>query len=154
MMGWPIVQSTLSAHQTNSWFYWHLYSLNPSVWNIGNSTLFFFMFIGFPICILFFIALIRSLRYFFDENEKSAFKLSFAAVLLITIFVAKLELARVAIFLIPFIVMVASGEIMKLKNEDSLVTNSILLTIAQFIVFFVHLSQVGLYSSMLGYPIV
>ncbi|WP_455280277.1 glycosyltransferase family 39 protein [[Eubacterium] cellulosolvens] len=154
IIGWPIIQATLSAHQTNSWFYWHLYSLNPLVWNMWRSTLFFFMFIGLPVCIVFFIALIRSLRYFFHEHEKNTFVLSFAAVLLITILVAKLELARVASFLIPFIVIIASGEIMKLKNEDGLATNSIILTIAQFIVFFVHLSQVDLYSSLLGYPIV
>ena len=154
VIGWPIIQATLSAHRTNSWFYWYLHSLNPLVWNIGYSTLFFFMFIGLPICILFFIALSRSLRYFFHEHEHSTFVLSFAAVLFITILFAKLELARVASFLIPFIVIIASGEIMKWKNEDSLVTNSILLTIAQFIVFLVHVSQVDLYSYMLGYPIV
>lgn len=153
-IGWPIIQATLSAQKTNSWFYWHLHSLNPLVWNIGHSILFFFMFIGLPVCIMFFIALIRSLRYFFHEHEHSTFVLSFAAVLFITILFAKLELARVASFLIPFIVIIASGEIMKWKNGDSLVTNSILLTIAQFIVFLVHVSQVDLYSNMLGYPIV
>jgi hypothetical protein len=154
VIGWPIIQATLSAQKTNSWFYWHLHSLNPLVWNIEHSILFFFMFIGLPVYIMFFITLIRSLRYFFNEHEQSTFVLSFAAVLFITILFAKLELARVAIFLIPFIVIIASGEIMKWENKDSLITNSILLTIAQFIVFLVHVSQVDLYSNMLGYPIV
>jgi 4-amino-4-deoxy-L-arabinose transferase-like glycosyltransferase len=156
VIGWPIIQATLSAQKTNSWFYWHLHSLNPLVWNIGHSTLFFFMFIGLPVCLLFFIALMRSLRYFFHEHEHehSTFVLSFAAVLFITILFAKLELARVASFLIPFIVIIASGEIMKWKNEDRFITTFILLIIAQFIVFLVHVSQVDLYSNMLGYPVV
>jgi len=151
---WPIIQATLSAQKINSWFYWHLNSLNPLVWNIGHSTLFFFMLIGLPICIMFLIALIRSLRYFFHEHEHNTFVLSFAAVLFITILFAKLELARVASFLIPFIVIIASSEIAKWKNEDSLITNFILLTITQFIVFLILVSQVNLYSNMLGYPII
>lgn len=154
VIGWPIIQATLSAQRVNSWFYWYLNSLNPLVWNIGNSTLFFFMFIGLPVFVMFFLALIRSVRNFFNENGNSIFVLSFAAVLFITILFAKLELARVASFLIPIIAIIASGEIVKWKNENSLVTYLILLIIAQFIVFLVHISQVDLYSSMLGYPIV
>jgi len=103
---------------------------------------------------MFFISLIRSLRYFFHEHEGSTFVLSFAAVLFITILFAKLELARVASFLIPIMVIIASGEIMKWKNENNLVTNLTLLIIAQFIIFLVHVSQVDLYSYMLGYPII
>jgi hypothetical protein len=154
VIGWPIIQATLSAQRVNAWFYWHLNSLNPLVWNIGSSTLFFFMFIGLPVLMMFFLALISSIRHFFNEHENSIFVLSFTVVLSITILFAKLELARVASFLIPIIVIIASGEIMKWKNENSLVTYLILLIISQFIVFLVHISQVDLYSSMLGYPIV
>jgi hypothetical protein len=153
VIGWPIILSTLSAHRTNSWFYWHLHSLNPLVWNIWHSTLFFFMFIGLPVCVIFFIALIRSLRNFYSQNEINAFMLSFSVALLITILFAKLELARVASFLIPFIVIISSGEIVK-WNDDGSLMNAILLIIAQFIVFFAHISQVNMYTSLLGYPIV
>ncbi|WP_455369477.1 glycosyltransferase family 39 protein [[Eubacterium] cellulosolvens] len=154
VMGWPIIQATLSAHRTNSWFYWHLHSINPSVWNIGHSTLFFFLFIGLPVCVMFFIAIIRLLYDFYNMHENNVFVLSFAVVLLFTILFAKLELTRVASFLIPFIVIISSSEIMKWKNEDDLVLNSVLLTIAQFIILFVHVSKVDLYTFLLGYPIV
>lgn len=111
------------------------------------------MFIGLPVCVMFFIALIRSLRNLYSQDEINAFILSFSVALLITILFAKLELARVASFLIPFIVIISSGEIVK-WNDDGSLMNSILLIIAQFIVFFVHISQVNLYTFMLGYPVV
>ena len=150
----PLYEAVMWALRTHNWFYHHLHSLRPEIWSIEISTLFFFLLLGLPTCILFLVTVFRACASSLRHTEVDKFTLAFSTMLLVVILLARLELARVALFALPMLVTCVAGTVIRSKPEGSLYRNCLLLSLAQFLETFSYLSQSGILSGMLGYPVV
>lgn len=154
VFGMPFLEGALSAFKTNQWFYQHLHSLMPSVWSVEPSTFFFFLLLGFPVCALFLLTVLQQLYFSLRHVRTDTFALCVSVIMLVTMFFARLELARVALFLVPMLVICVAANLSRWELEDSLLPTSLLLSFSQFLEIYTYISQATLLSRMLGYPVV
>jgi hypothetical protein len=153
-LGFPFFEAALWALRTNQWFYQHLHSMMPSVWSIEFSTLFFFLLLGLPVCMVFFLTVFRSFNSSFSQVEGRTFVLGLSATLLLAVVFAKLELARVAAFLTPMLAACVAAEVSKWRPTEFLDANGLLLSYAQCLETYAYVSQTVFLSTVLGYPVV
>jgi len=150
--GMPFLEAASWAFRTNQWFYQHLHSLSPSVWSMQNSALLFLVLLGLPVFLIFLIAVFRMVKSILLEPRGDAFALGLSLMLLVTVVVARLELARVAVFVTPIIAVCVAAEITQ-KPTRLLWVNSLLLSAALYLETYTYLSQAILLSRFLGYPV-
>jgi len=152
-LGKPILEAASWALKTNQWFYQHLHSLAPSVWSTENSTLLFLILLGLPVCLIFLAVIFRMVKAILLGAEGNAFTLGLSLMLLVTVVVVRLELARVAAFSMPMIVACVAAEITR-RPTRALLMCGLLLSAAQYLETYTYLSQAILLSRFLGYPLV
>jgi uncharacterized membrane protein YoaT (DUF817 family) len=128
--------------------------LMPSVWSVEPSTFFFFLLLGFPVCALFLLTVLQQLYFSLRHVRTDTFALCVSVIMLVTMFFARLELARVALFLVPMLVICVAANLSRWELEDSLLPTSLLLSFSQFLEIYTYISQATLLSRMLGYPVV
>lgn len=150
----PFFEGALSAFKTNQWFYQHLHSLMPSVWSFESSAFFFFLLLGLPVCALFLLTVLQQLYFSLRHVRTDAFTLGVSAIMLVTMLFARLELPRVAAFLVPMLVICVAANLSRRQLEDSLLPTSLLLSFSQFLEIYTYISQATLLSRTLGYPVV
>ena len=151
-LGVPVFEAAIWAYRTNQWFYQYLHALTPSVWSMENSTVLFLISLGLPVCLIFLVAVFRSLKTVHHGAQRDIFTLGLSLMLLVTVVVVRLELARVAAFSMPIIVACVASEITR-RPTRSLLMRGIMVSAAQYLETYAYLSQAILLSRLLGYPV-
>jgi hypothetical protein len=117
-----------------------------------NSAFLFLILLGLPVCLIFLVAVLRSLKAVPRGVHGDIFTLGLSLMLLVTVVVVRLELARVAAFSMPIIVACVASEITR-RPVRSLLMHSLTVSAAQYLETYAYLSQALLLSRLLGYPV-
>jgi hypothetical protein len=153
VLGLRFIEAALWAFRTNLWFYDHLHSLAPTVWSVETSIMLFFLLFGIPLFSFFIVRIAKMLYHLERKSEVDAYTLAISAMTFLTFLLARLELARVASFMIPLLIISVSAEVSKLNARHAFI-NCLLLLWSQYFETCTFLSQTQLLSRILGYPVV
>ncbi|MEM3501140.1 MAG: glycosyltransferase family 39 protein [Candidatus Bathyarchaeia archaeon] len=149
----PFIEAALWAFRTNLWFYDHLHSLAPRVWSVETSVMLFLFLFGIPLCISLMLRVAKILYCLSRKSDVDAYTLAILAMMLLTFLLARLELARVASFMIPLLIISVSAEVSRPNAKHTLVV-CLLLLYSQYFETCIFLSQTQSLSKILGYPVV